>query len=83
MKWHLLDGGEEEHRNIWTQDEETRLPILGTPSYYKIELESNKGDHNIDGYTKMFASSGEAISKCNLPRSSQNDNDNNDDEMAQ
>lgn len=63
---YLLDGGEEEHRSIWTQDRGARLPELGTPSYYKIELESNEGGAiDIDGYAKMFAPSGETV-KINI-----------------
>lgn len=59
---YLLDGGEGERRGKWTQDKEVDLPKLGTPPYYKIELESNEGGCiDIDGHTKMFAPSGEVI----------------------
>ncbi|WP_213995989.1 InlB B-repeat-containing protein [Tepidanaerobacter syntrophicus] len=59
---YLLDGCEGERRGKWTQDKEVDLPKLGTPPYYKIELESNEGGCiDIDGHTKMFAPSGEVI----------------------
>lgn len=59
---YLLDGGGGERRDKWTQDKEAGLPKRGTPSYYKVELESNQsGTIDVDGHVKAFAPSGQVI----------------------
>ena len=45
-----LDGGDETHQDIWTHDETVGYPVLGTPSYYPLMVESSEnGTISVDG----------------------------------
>ena len=75
---YLIDGGEEEHENKWTQDfetgryddfEEVQHPVLGEPSVYMITINSiGKGHIEINGLKDTaFWGSGKTVSIESFP----------------
>jgi len=66
---YLIDGGNEEHENNWTQDFTKRYPVLGNPSIYMITIDSSgPGYVEINGLKDIaFWGNGQTVSIESFP----------------